>query len=228
MKMRLALIYTLHENGNLENTFMKKRIALLFSALFSLALSSCSQTSAPMYNGSAEALICQEADLPGEYLLLEDLSGARPNEELTIDPENPQESEQYIEATGRLEGWENRFMLTEPTQTLPGYVLCQVVKFTSAEGANEALLWPSSEQREVIETERQLGEGLIVTQSLFEAPDGSLWMDYRVEFTYQNLLGAVSTYAPQSIATPDYALDIAEILFQRFQHPSTVSGTPSP
>ena len=207
---------------------MKKRIVLFLSALFSLALSSCSQTSEPLYNGSPEALICQEADLPGEYILLEDLSGARPNEDLSIDMDDPDASTRYIEATGRLEGWENRFMLTEPTQTLPGYVLCQVVTFASAEGASEALLWPSSEQREVIETERQLGEAMSVTQRPFEAPDGSPWMDYRVEFTYHNLLGAVSTYAPESIATPDDALDIAETLFQRFQDPSTASGTPLP
>ncbi len=199
---------------------MNKRIVLFLSALFSLALSSCSQTSEPLYNGSPEALICQEADLPGEYILLEDLSGARPNEELSIDTENPAESEQYIEATGRLEGWENRFMLVVPTQTLPGFVLCEVVKFGSSEGANTALNWPVNETREVLEVERQLGDAMTFTKISFKAPDDSTWIDYRVEFTYRNLLGAVSTYAPENIASQDYVLEIAETLMNNFTDPS--------
>lgn len=199
---------------------MKKRIVLFLSALFSLALSSCSQTSEPLYNGSPETLICQEADLPGDYILLEDLSGARPNEELAIDTENLAESEQYIEATGRLEGWENRFMLIEPTQTLPGFVLCQVVKFGSSEGANTAFNWPVNETREVLEVERQLGDAMTFTKISFKAPDDSTWIDYRVEFTYKNLLGAVSTYAPENIASQDYVLEIAETLMNNFTNPS--------
>lgn len=111
-------------------------------------------------------------------------------------------------------------MLVVPTQTLPGFVLCEVVKFGSSEGANTALNWPVNETREVLEVERQLGDAMTFTKISFKAPDDSTWIDYRVEFTYRNLLGAVSTYAPENIASQDYVLEIAETLMNNFTDPS--------
>jgi len=186
--------------------------------LLSLALTSCQaidQSEPEVFSGSPEELICQDADMPGSYLLIDDLSGARPNEDLTIDIDNPDASVRYIEATGRLEGWENRFMLIEPTQNLPGFVLCQVVVFTSPEGAQAALDWQDDAEYQVLESDRQIGDEMVLTQASFDAPDGSPWIDHRIEFTYLNLLGAISTYAPEDLANPDYALDLAEVLYER-------------
>jgi len=193
---------------------MKNLFILL---IFTLLLTSCTASggSNGLYFGSPDVLMCLEEDLPGEYLLLDDLSGARPNNELVIDIDQPEATDQYIELTGRLSGWEHRFMLIEMTETLPGFILCQVVVFESTEGAQNALQWPHAEARRVIETDRQIGDEIILTEMAFDAPDGNPWIDYRVEFTHQNLLGATSTYAPANIASPEFALDLAEVIYQR-------------
>lgn len=192
---------------------MKNLIKIL---ILTLLLISCTASgSSGPYTGSPEVVICFEDDLPGEYMLLEDISGARPNNELVIDIDKPEATDQYIELTGRVSGWEHRFMLVEFSQTLPGFILCQVVVFESNEGANQALKWPHVETRDIIDIDRQIGDEMVLTKITFEAPDGSPWIDHRVEFTYQNLLGATSTYAPKDLANPEFALDLAEVLYQR-------------
>lgn len=196
---------------------MKKSIILI---LF-LLLMGCSSTEQSILNfslGTPQEIICQEDDLPGFYALIDDLSGDRPNEQLTISIDDPSASISYIEETGRLEGWENRFMLLEPTQTLPGFVLCQTVLFSSPDGARAALDWQGDPLIQITEVDRQIGDEMILTQASFDAPDGSRWIDHRVEFSYRNLIGAISTYTPEGIANPDFALDIAEILYQRMQN----------
>lgn len=193
---------------------MKNLFILL---IFTLLLTSCTASggSNGLYTGSPDVLMCLEQDLPGEYLLLDDLSGPRPNNELVLDIDQPEATDQYIELTGRLSGWEHRFVLTEFTQVLPGFILCQVVVFDSIDGANQALQWPHVEEREIIESDHQIGDEVILTAINFDAPDGSPWIDYRVEFTHQNLLGATSTYAPADTASPEFALDLAEVIYQR-------------
>jgi hypothetical protein len=190
---------------------------LIIILLISFLLSGCSSEAVDerLFMGSPETLICQEEDLPGFYFLIEDLSGPRPNNELVINPDEPSASDQYIALTGRISGWEHRFMLGEFSQTLPGFILCQVVLYESIDGANHALHWPHDEAREIIESERQIGDEMLLTVMAFDAPDGSPWIDHRVEFTHLNLLGAASSYTPVDLASPDYVLDLAEVLYQR-------------
>jgi hypothetical protein len=191
---------------------MKNGLLIL---LMILMLTSCS--SPDMYNGSPQDLMLELDDLPGVYTLMEDLSGDRPNEGLTMNSESPEAREIYVQRTGRVTGWENRFMLMEFTQTLPGFILNQVVVYESSNGAQTALGWPSAQVRETLEVDQEIGDTMIMTMMPFNAPDESPWIDYRVEFTYKNLLGAVSTYAPENVATPDFAIDLAKILYQSFQ-----------
>jgi hypothetical protein len=197
----------------------KKMRRLIIIILLTILLSSCSTASDPdqgLYEGAPQNLLLQSKDLPGAYVLMEELSGERPNEGLKMDSEDPQALEQYLDRTGRITGWENHFMLIEPTQTLPGFILNQAVVYESAVGAQNALNWPSVQIRETVETDRVIGDAMTLTMMPFKAPDDSDWIDYRVEFTYKNLLGVIITYAPEAIATPDYALDLAEVLLQNF------------
>jgi len=204
---------------------------LIHYLLLTVILAGCTLTNPfdKFYTGSAENLICQQEDLPGIYVLMEEISGARPNQELNIDSSDPAATTQYIQATGRLDGWENRFMLAESSTELPGFILCDVVTFESSEGAKQALHWPYAQERQAYETDRQIGDDQTVTWTEFSNPDGDLWHDYRVEFTYHNLLGVVNTYAPANIATADYALDIAEKMLSRFENPpqSPAGATPT-
>lgn len=181
-----------------------------------------------VYTGSPENLICQEEDLPGSYVLLEELSGARPNQGLSVDSSDPDATTKYIQDTGRLDGWENRFVMAEPSTELPGFILCQVIMFESSEGAGQALHWPYPQERQPYETDRQIGDDLVVTWVEFTSPNNDLWHDYRVEFTYHNLLGVVNTYAPANIATADYALEIAEKMLSRFENPPQVPTGATP
>jgi hypothetical protein len=194
---------------------MVNRILLLLFLAFSLY--SCNPTNFDevLFEGSPEAFICQAQELPGIYFLIDDLSGPRPNEDLVININEPAATEQYLNLTGRISGWEYRYMLGEPTKSLPGFFLCQVVTFESIDGANQALHWPTDEGRTIIQNSRNIGDDTILTADLFDAPDGSPWMDYRVEFTFRNLLITISTYSPEDIADPDYALDLAETIQQR-------------
>jgi len=203
---------------------------LLYYLLLTVILAGCTLTNPfdKLYTGSAENLICREEDLPGNYVPIEELSGARPNQGLSIDSTDPDATTKYIEATGRLDGRESRFMMVEASSELPGFILCQVVTFESSEGAKQALHWPYTEERQVYETDRQIGDDLAVTWTEFSNPDGDLWHDYRVEFTYHNLLGVVNTYAPADIATADYALDIAEKMLSRFENPPQVPTGATP
>lgn len=172
-----------------------------------------------VYTGSTENLICREEDLPGSYVPIEELSGARSNQGLITDSTDPDGTTQYIQTTGRLDGWESRFMMAEPSTELPGFILCQVVTFESSTGAKQALHWPYAQERQVYETDRQIGDDQTVTWVEFTSPSNDLWHDYRVEFIYHNLLGVVNTYAPANIATADYALEIAEKMLSRFENP---------
>jgi len=197
---------------------------LIHYLLLTVILAGCTLTN-PFnqgYTGSPENLTCLEEDLPGIYLLMEEISGARPNQGLNIDSSDPAATTQYIQATGRLDGWENRFMLAEATTELPGFILCQVVTFESSTGAKQALYWPYTQERQPYETDRQIGDDQTVTWVEFTNPSNDLWRDYRVEFIYHNLLGVVNTYAPANIATADYALEIAEKMLSRFENPPQV------
>jgi len=197
-----------------------KRLILLI--ILTILLGSCSEANnlnQELYKGAPEELMLKPEDLPGEYSLMEDISGDRPNESLTMNSEDPKALDQYLQQTGRIAGWENRYMLMEPTQTLPGFILNQVVVYESIKGTLTALDWPLVQVRETVETNRKIGDAMTLTMMPFNAPDNSAWIDYRVEFTYKNLLGAVSTYAPEGVASPDYALDLAERLLQGFQIP---------
>ena len=193
---------------------------LIILILLVLLLVSCSETNTPdqkLFEGSPQELLLTPEELPGTYSLLQDLSGERPNESLTMDSEDPEARDQYLEQTGRIAGWEDRYMVMEFTQDLPGFILNQVVVYESIEGAQAALIWPSVQTREPMETDRTIGDAMTLTMMPFNAPDDSAWIDYRVEFTYKNLLGAVSTYAPEEVATPDYVLQLAENLLENFQ-----------
>ena len=203
---------------------------LIHYLLLTFILAGCTLTNPfdKFYTGSAENLICQQEDLPGIYVLMEEISGARPNQELNIDSTDPDGTTQYIQATGRLDGWEDRFMLAESSAELPGFILCQVVTFESSEGAKQALHWPYAQERQVYETDRQIGDDLAVTWVEFTSPNNELWRDYRVEFIYHNLLGVVNTYAPANIATADYALDIAEKMLSRFENPPQAPSGATP
>jgi hypothetical protein len=185
-----------------------------------MLLSSCSEANNPhqeLFEGSPQELVLTTEELPGTYSLMQDLSGERPNESLTMNSEDPEARDQYLEQTGRIAGWEDRYMVMEFTQNLPGFILNQVVVYESIVGAQTALNWPSVKTREPMETDRTIGDAMILTMMPFNAPDDSAWIDYRVEFTYNNLLGAVSTYAPEEVATPDYVLQLAESLLENFQ-----------
>jgi len=193
---------------------------LIIFVLLAMLLGSCSEANNPdqeLFEGSPQELLLTPEELPGTYSLMQDLSGERPNESLTMNSENPQARDQYLEQTGRIAGWEDRYMVMEFTQTLPGFILNQVVVYESIEGAQTALDWPAVQVRETVETDRKIGDAMTLTMMPFNAPDESAWIDYRIEFTYKNLLGAVSTYAPEEIASPEFALDLAEKLFQNFQ-----------
>jgi len=170
-----------------------------------------------LFTGDPANLMLQEEDMPGLYVLMEDESGIRPNENLTMDSDDPEAQEQYLQRTGRLKGWENRFILIEPTDILPGFIFNQVVVYETPEGAQVALNWPVAQVRETLETERKIGDAMTLTMMPFEAPDDSAWIDYRIEFTHNNILSIIVTYAPEVIATPDYALDLAEKLSIKIQ-----------
>jgi hypothetical protein len=191
---------------------MKNGLLIL---LMILMLTSCS--SPDMYNGSPQDLMLEAEDMPGDYIIIEDLSGQKPNSDLIMDSDEPEARDQYLEATGRIDGWEHRFVLVETTQELPGFILNQVVTYETIEGARIALAWPATENREVVDMDRKIGDMMIFSQTTFTAPDESIWMDYRVEFVHNNILGAISTYAPEDIATPVFALDLADRLLENFQ-----------
>jgi hypothetical protein len=196
---------------------MRRSIILI---LLIVLLSGCSRANNPdqeLYEGTPQELLLHPEDLPGAYILMEDLSGDKPNEGLMMNTEDFEARDQYLERTGRITGWENHFMLMEPTKTLPGFILNQVVVYESIEGAQTALNWPEVEVRETIETDHQIGDVMTLTMLSFNAPDDSAWIDYRVEFTYKNLLGSVSTYAPEEVSTPDYVLVLADNLLENFQ-----------
>ena len=199
--------------------------------LLSVILAGCTLTNpfaGQVYKGSPENLICREEDLPGIYVPVADLSGARTNQGLITDSTDPDATTKYIEDTGRLDGWENRFMMAEPSAVLPGFILCEVVMFESSEGAKQALNWPDEQGLQPYETDRQIGDELVVRWVEFTSPDQDSWHYYRVEFTYQNLLGVVDTYAPANIATADYALEIAEKMLSRFKNPPQVTAGATP
>jgi len=189
----------------------------IFFCLIFLGLFMASCSSPTLYQGSPEDLALLVEDMPGEYMIIKDLSGEKSNDSLTLNSDDPEARDQYLDATRRIDGWENRFVLIEMTQELPGFILNQVVTYETIEGARIALEWPTTENREIVDIDRKIGDMMIVSQTPFSAPDESTWMDYRVEFVHNNVLGAISTYAPEEIATPDYALDLAEQLFRNFQ-----------
>jgi len=200
---------------------------LMHYLLLTFILAGCTAAN-QVYTGSPETLICREEDLPGSYVLMEELSGTRPNQGLIADSTDPDGTTQYVEATGRLDGWENRFMLAKLAPELPGFILCQVVTFGSSEGAKQALHWSYAQERQAYETDRQIGDDRVVTWMEFTAPNDSLWHDYRVEFTWHNLLGVVNIYTPTNIATADYALEIAEKMLSRFKNPPQVPAGATP
>jgi hypothetical protein len=212
-------------NYNWENTMKRPRLYLLLAA----ALVGCTFTNpfaSQTYTGPTENIVCQDADLPGSYALVQALSGARPNQKLITDSTDAAGITQYIDTTGRLDGWENRYILAEPSTQLPGFILCEAVTFKTSDGAKQALHWPDT-QSQPYETDRKIGDDLVVTWVEFNNPDNAVWRDYQVQFTYHNLLGVVHTDAPADIATADYALDIAEKMLGYFMNPPQ-GGTATP
>jgi len=196
---------------------MTKVIIFLCVTIMMCGCSTVDQSSQEIYDGPPQDLLLDLTDLPGDYLLMEELSGERPNQDLTMESDNPDALNAYLERTGRISGWENRYLLIQPTKTLPGFIINKIVVFKSIEGAQAALNWPTAETRQLVEIEPQIGDKILVTMVPFNSPNGSTWIDYRVEFTYQNLMVTITTYAPEAIATPQYALDLAIHLVDNFE-----------
>jgi len=171
------------------------------------------------YTGPTENIVCQQTDLPGSYAVVTALSGARSNQKLITDSTDTAGINQYIATTGRLDGWENRYILVEPSTQLPGFILCEAVTFKTSDGAKQALNWPDTPDWQMVQTDRKIGDQLLVKWVEFKSPDNASWHDYRVEFIYHNILGVVHTYAPADIATADYALNIAEKMLGYFKNP---------
>ena len=205
-------------------TRLMKYLLLIF---FIAGCTSTSPGTGQTDSGSPKDLVCQDKDLPGSYALAGDLSGSRTNQGLIKDSSDTVGIQKYIEATGRLDGWENRFTISEPSTVLPGFILCEVVTFKTSAGASQALHWPDAQSTPVT-TDRKIGDDQVVTWVEFNNPDNTVWRDYRVEFTYNNMLGVVHTYAPANIVTANYALDIAEKMLSRFKNsPQGGSTTPT-
>ena len=219
--------------GNLQsnaNPYQENAMnRLMHYLLLIVLLAGCKSTNpsaSQVYTGLPEDLICQDQDLPGSYALVEALSGTRPNQKLIDDSTDSAGITSYIQATGRLDGWENRYILAEPSTELPGFILCEAVMFKSSAGAKQALHWPDT-QSQPYETDRKIGDDQVVTWVEFNNPDNAVWRDYQVQFIYHNLLGVVHIDAPANIATADFALDIAEKMLSRFENP-TQGGTATP
>jgi hypothetical protein len=190
-----------------------------------------------VFTGDVKDLLCQKEDLPGargDYYLPKNMLSPETNNEVIQTYLDSEKGREYVDATGRLDGWSVFYRAVDSSNT-PIFIYCHINQFETIEGASEAITYPIWGWDELFNieytpavTERVIGSNLIVRYVDENNPfEKRLYRRYDVIFQYRNLIGFVKIYDRTNPASPnqglDVVLDIAEKIFSRMNSASLSS-----
>ncbi len=206
---------------------MKRNLLLTLALIFiPILLVSCTPGS-KVYTGSAEDLLCQAGDMPGgseNYKLREAGINRQTNDVLRSQALDIPGTNQYIDETGRIEGWLSDFLSNNPAdESLADEIFCQVVQFKTIAGSGRALhweLWDEQVKFSSLSVEDKIGQDTRLDYRQYTDQQGKQWDIYHLQFQYQNMLGNIQAFFSAGFDQKTaiaMTTSVAKNLLKRFQ-----------
>jgi len=169
-------------------------------------------------------LLLQRGDLPAEskyYLPNSFWTSPLRNSEI-VSGWGVEAGREYLEKTGRVDGWEVSFARGVSTYTAPEEIYDNVVLYKGAEGARLIMaefgtcVDPDSDYRPV-ETDLHIGDATNVCTYREMQSSGEARVWYRVEFIYRNVYHAVLGWGWEKDVRPEFVEGVARTLLARLE-----------
>lgn len=131
-----------------------------------------------------------------------------------------EEGREYLEKTGRIDGWFVSFERGTSTVNAPEEIYDNVVLYKTVEGARLVLdqfsscMDPDSDYQ-IVDTDLLIGDGTIVCTSKEMQPSGKNRLWYRIEFIRRNVFHAVVGWGWEREVTPEYVEEVARTLLAK-------------
>ena len=167
-------------------------------------------------------LLLQPSDLPDEASYTPIESGASDHVDnsqiLTI--WGAEKGQEYIDQTGRLDGWWVQYGRKSQNVPDPETVYCGVILFKTPEGADLALQWLPPGQEDYVEVSdvdlglRNLKTGYWMKKTT-AGETGHVW--HRIGFAYRNYLAILILEGSQNSIQPEFVAGAAQNMLARLQ-----------
>jgi hypothetical protein len=166
------------------------------------------------------SFLLKAEDLPGDlgyHLPNEAWMGHHPNSEI-LSNWGAREGRQYLEATGRVDGWWVVYARGSSLTTGPEEIYHLAAMYRTAQGARLVIGEYSSCRRSpdsgyrIIETSYVLGDGSVVCRWEEIQPDGTNRVEYMLEFTHRNYYHTVSGWGDESEVRLEFLVQVARTL----------------
>jgi hypothetical protein len=174
---------------------MKKTFFLLAClGLFLAVLSACGGTTdESILTDPAEVFLCQVSDLPvkGQYLIPSAGTVFQTSNNSILDSGDAGEYE-YIDVTGRLDGWVAQYQRNADVPSLPDLIYCGSVTYATAQGARVSVTKYNAAARgvdgwELADRKVSIGdEGVVLVYRSPSASEVRIWKV--IEFSYRNVV----------------------------------------
>jgi hypothetical protein len=169
-----------------------------------------------------EEFLLDKEDLPSEakyYVPNAAWKSPHRNSEI-ISGWGKEKGQEYLEKTGRIDGWVIYFARGTSTVRAPEQLNHNIIQYETAEGAQLAMEMDSpylTVEYEVIDDNYELGERTIISKYREMQPSGEYTIIYLVETTYRNYQSRVAGWGWEKEYDLEYVIQIAEIALEKLK-----------
>lgn len=172
-----------------------------------------------------QAFLLTKADLPPEAAYYVPGSGwmsPTSNLEVTLNRGN-EEGQEYLQSTGRLDGWVVYFLRGSDRVQAPELVYCNVIQFATVDGARLEVEEYNYAKRNpdagwmYVTAAPQLGDVSVTMQKVEKQPNGEDKVFYFIELAYRNYEVRVAGYGWADEVQPEFVENVAQTLLARLE-----------
>jgi len=169
-----------------------------------------------------EEFLLEKEDLPSEakyYIPNSAWKSPHRNSEI-ISGWGTEKGQEYLEKTGRIDGWVIYFARGTSTVRAPEQVYHNIIQYETAEGAQLAMNMESpyvTVEFDIVNDSYDLGDITIISKYREMQPSGEYRIQYLVETTYRNYQSRVGGWGWEKEFDLDYVIQIAEIALAKLE-----------
>jgi hypothetical protein len=137
-----------------------------------------------------------------------------------------EKANEFIEKTGRIDGWFISFYPDNPRKLLSPLIFQKLVQYETTEGANLALMIHHSNENSeltVLEESYDLGDSTIIYRLRRLSDSSEYLVTYRVETAYQNYTSIIDCFGRDDKLNVEIAINFAEIALSKLEEAPLVN-----